>query len=160
MAPPRALAVAYILAVAALPTHALVQVTPDMKSFGTAIKGGSCHPGVEITVFEHVVNGTNGVVTQMWHAGTRGDPRMRVYVDDEVSSGQAAVDYLVTLAHGLKEVDIGTYPFQSDNFGHTHNMGRERPPGEPRASNAGNVAASPPHSPRHPSPAAHTRPVS
>jgi len=49
-----------------------------MTTFGVAIKAGHCKAGVEITVFEHNISGSNGVITQMWHAGTLGDPRMRM----------------------------------------------------------------------------------
>jgi len=102
-----------------------------MRSFGVAIKAGSCKTGVEQTVFEHVLSSGSdtGVITQMWHAGTRGDPRMRIYVDSEVEesanseSNNVAIDYSVSLAHGLAPEDDGAWPWQSERFGHTHNMG-------------------------------------
>jgi len=59
-----------------------------------------------------------------WSLGSAFTPDS--YVDEEVGTEAAAVDYLVTYAHGLNEVDIGAYPFQSENFGHTHNMGQYR----------------------------------
>ena len=78
-----------------------------MSSFGVAIKHGvGCGPDKEVVVFEHTLSAhaTHGVITQMWHGGTRGDPRMRVYVDEEVGTNHAAVDYTVSLAHGLAPV--------------------------------------------------------
>ena len=78
-----------------------------MSSFGVAIKHGvGCGPDKEVVVFEHALSAqaTHGVITQMWHGGTAGDPRMRVYVDEEVGTNHAAVDYTVSLAHGLAPV--------------------------------------------------------
>lgn len=66
------------LALLLSPAAGLIQVSPNMTTFGVAIKAGHCKAGVEITVFEHNISGSNGVITQMWHAGTLGDPRMRV----------------------------------------------------------------------------------
>ena len=88
-----------------------------------AIKAGHCNPGEEQTLFTHNVStgSSHGVVTQQWHAGTHGDPIVRVYVDDETSD--PAIQYAIALAHGLAAKDNGTYPFQSALFGHTHNMG-------------------------------------
>jgi hypothetical protein len=105
----------------------LVPVDGTMRSFGVAIKAGSCKKGEEQTIFEHNVSAgaatTHGVISSMWHAGTRGDPRVRIYVDSEVGTDFAEVDYNVSLAHGLSTDDNGTYPWQSERFGHTHNMG-------------------------------------
>jgi hypothetical protein len=86
--------------------RALVPVDSTMRSFGVAIKAGKCVQGVEQLVFEHAIVSqtpgapSHGVITQQWHAGTRGDPRMRVYVDEEADANAAgkletpAVDYL------------------------------------------------------------------
>ena len=80
-------------------------------------------------MFEHTLAAgkQNGVITQMWHAGTRGDPRVRIYVDTEIDNAtvasKPAVDYTVSLAHGLAPEDDGAWPWQSERFGHTHNMG-------------------------------------
>ena len=88
---------------------ALLPVDPSMRSFGVAIKGAACDcpdatpqqqggvPCSEQVIFEHSLDSgaTHGVVTQMWHAGELpsgvGDPRMRVYVDEEVGTAHAAV---------------------------------------------------------------------
>jgi hypothetical protein len=50
---------------------------------------------------------------------------MRIYTDAEVVSQTTtpAIDYNVSLAHGLSEDEHGTYPWQSERFGHTHDMG-------------------------------------
>eukprot|EP00656_Telonema_subtile_P057187 TRINITY_DN9350_c0_g1_i1.p1 TRINITY_DN9350_c0_g1~~TRINITY_DN9350_c0_g1_i1.p1 ORF type:complete len:369 (-),score=83.37 TRINITY_DN9350_c0_g1_i1:119-1225(-) len=107
----------------------LVPVDSTMSTFGVAIKAHLCsctsQGCAEQELFSHNISdtATHGVITQMWHAGTSGDPRMRVYVDDEIGGPSAAVDYPVALAHGLAPEDNGTYPFQSEIFGHTHNMG-------------------------------------
>jgi hypothetical protein len=89
----------------------------------------------EQTLFEHTVSpgAKHGVITQIWHAGEPGwgrthlgDPRMRVYVDEEVGAAAAspAVDYKIALAHGMAARDnASTFPFASDLFGHTHTMG-------------------------------------
>jgi hypothetical protein len=64
----------------------------------------------EQTLFEHTLSdgASHGVITNVWHAGEPGwgaghlgDPRMRVYVDEEVNAtdgGEPAVDYTVALA--------------------------------------------------------------
>jgi hypothetical protein len=85
-----------------LMAHALVPIDSSMRSFGVAIKAGTCKTGVEQLMFENNVTmvGGHGVITQQWHAGTRGDPRMRVYVDEEADAQAAGqlevpdVDYL------------------------------------------------------------------
>ena len=76
-------------------------------------------------MFEHTLSAqaTHGVITQMWHGGTGGDPRMRVYVDEEVGTNHAAVDYTVSLAHGLAPEDNQTWPWQSSVFARTHITG-------------------------------------
>ena len=88
-----------------------------MSSFGVAIKHGvACGPDAkETTIFEHTVSAgaTHGVITSMWHGGTHGDLRMRVYVDDEFDrtyngDDGPAVDYTVSLAHGLAPEDNQT----------------------------------------------------
>lgn len=98
-----------------------------VASFGVATKHGKCAGLREVTVFEHTVSstGSHGVITSMWHGGTRGDPRMRVYVDAELDgdSVDPAVDYTVALAHGLAPEDNATWPWQSRLFGRTHFMG-------------------------------------
>ena len=88
---------------------ALLPVDPNMRSFGVAIKGAACDcpdatpqqqggvPCSEQVIFEHSLSSgaTRGSITQMWHAGELpsgvGDPRMRVYVDEEVGTTHAAV---------------------------------------------------------------------
>jgi hypothetical protein len=90
----------------------------------------------EQTLFEHTLSdgASHGVITNVWHAGEPGwgaghlgDPRMRVYVDEEVNAtdgGEPAVDYTVALAHGISSRDnTTTFPFSSSLFGHTHTMG-------------------------------------
>ena len=96
-----------------------------MSSFGVAIKHGrGCGPD-EQTLFEHNLSTTamHGVITQMWHGGTHGDPRMCVYVDEEIGTGRAAVDYTVSLVHGLAPAENRTWPWQSELFGRTLIMG-------------------------------------
>ena len=62
-----------------------------------------------------------------WGSARLGDPRMRIYVDEEVnmsSGADPAVDYTVALAHGISARDNATtFPFSSSLFGHTHTMG-------------------------------------
>ena len=91
---------------------ALLPVDPSMRSFGVAIKGAACDcpdestpqqdgvpsvPCSEQVIFEHSLGSgaTHAVISQMWHAGELpsgvGDPRMRVYVDEEVGTPHAAV---------------------------------------------------------------------
>ena len=87
---------------------ALLPVDPSMRSFGVAIKGAACdcpdatpqgedEPCSEQVIFEHSLGSgaTHGSIRQMWHAGELpsgvGDPRMRVYVDEEVGTPHAAV---------------------------------------------------------------------
>ena len=100
-----------------------------MSSFGVAIKDAkcSCAAGacLEQLLFEHTLSeaASMGVITGMWHAGTLGDPRMRVYVDSEVGGSTADVDYTVSLAHGLAPEADGIYPFEAKTFGHTHTTG-------------------------------------
>jgi hypothetical protein len=110
---------------------ALTAVDSTMRSFGVAIKASSCKAGQEVLVFEHnnTAGSTHGVVQQQWHAGTRGDPRMRLYVDGEAdahTSGSPlppSVDYAVSYAHGLSPNQTAVFPWQSDTAGHTHDMG-------------------------------------
>ncbi len=45
-----------------------VPVTPDMKSFSSAIKGGNINANVEKTLYEHST-GQPGVVTEQWFTG-------------------------------------------------------------------------------------------
>jgi hypothetical protein len=99
----------------------LVPIDISMSSFGVAIKAGHCGAGVEKLLFEHNVSAlatkTHGVITQQWHAGTRGDPRMRIYVDDEADqhvdggTNTPAIDYDVSLAHGLSPNQTGVFPW-------------------------------------------------
>lgn len=117
---------------------ALTPVDSSMRSFGVAIKAGKCLKDKEVLLFEHNTTSTaassvtHGVIQQQWHAGTHGDPRMRIYVDDEAdahasssssSMDSPAVDYLVSYAHGLSPHQDGVYPWQSQTAGHTHTMG-------------------------------------
>lgn len=53
----------------------------------------------------------NGVTTQICHAGTCGDPRVRIYVDTEIDNATVAskppLIIRVSLAHGLAPEDDG-----------------------------------------------------
>ena len=45
-----------------------VPVTPDMKSFSSAIKGGNLPSNTEKTLYEHST-GQAGVITEQWFTG-------------------------------------------------------------------------------------------
>ena len=45
-----------------------VPVTPDMKTFSSAIKGGSLPANTEKTLYEHNT-GQAGVITEQWFTG-------------------------------------------------------------------------------------------
>ena len=75
--------------------------------FGIGTPDGELPPGVEYTLFDYNVTGTNGAMLTQFQLYGTGDPlsfngfndtRIRYFVDDEKV---ASVDYLLYLAHGM-----------------------------------------------------------
>ena len=57
-----------LLAFSARDTHGSIPVTPLMRSFSSAIKGGSYNANEEKTFYERNT-GTLGVITEQWFTG-------------------------------------------------------------------------------------------
>ena len=79
--------------------EAAVPVTPNMRTFSHAIKGGNLMNNSENIVFEH--NPGPGIVTEQWFAGhgcMDEDTVMKIYIDGETTP---SLDFNLYLAHGI-----------------------------------------------------------
>lgn len=89
------LSLAAVLAV----TNCYVQVTPSMKSFSSAIKGGHLAANSEKILYNR--SSGPGVITEQWFTGLGvmdENTRIQIYIDDE---SQASLDFQLLLAHGI-----------------------------------------------------------
>lgn len=77
-----------------------IEVTSNMRSFSSAIKGGTITANVEKIMYEHNT-GQPGVVTEQWFTGIGvmdENMRIRIYIDGETSP---SLDFQLLLAHGI-----------------------------------------------------------
>jgi len=72
-----------------------------MKTFSSAIKGGTLEANQEKILYEHST-GQPGVITEQWFTGGNAmdqDTRIRIYIDNET---EASLDFQLFLAHGIR----------------------------------------------------------
>lgn len=89
-----------LLACLLYPSVAVVPVQPGMKSFSSAIKGGTLDGNQEKVLYEHDT-GHPGVITEQWFTGVKvmdQDTRIRIYIDMET---EPSLDFQLFLAHGI-----------------------------------------------------------
>ncbi|XP_019852024.1 PREDICTED: uncharacterized protein LOC109581954 isoform X2 [Amphimedon queenslandica] len=102
-----------------------VPVTPDMKTFSSAIKGGSLPANTEKTLYEHST-GQAGVITEQWFTGggaMNEDTRIRIYIDGETT---ASIDFMLLLAHGIggtEATEKGNIPWGTKRIAHAADGG-------------------------------------
>uniref|UniRef100_A0A1X7UWK7 Uncharacterized protein n=1 Tax=Amphimedon queenslandica TaxID=400682 RepID=A0A1X7UWK7_AMPQE len=102
-----------------------VPVTPDMKSFSSAIKGGHLAANTEKTLYEHST-GQAGVITEQWFTGKgvmNEDARIRIYIDGETT---ASIDFMLLLAHGVggtEATEVGNIPWGTNRIAHAADGG-------------------------------------
>jgi hypothetical protein len=112
-------AVLSILLAALTTTVGNVQVTPGMKSFSNAIKGGHLAANVEMVLYNHSTG--PGVITEQWFTGQHvmdENARIRIYIDGET---EASLDFQLFLAHGIgtgEAEDSPNIPWGMRRIGH------------------------------------------
>ena len=113
------IAVLLILLTALTRTVCYVQVTPDMKSFSSAIKGGHLDANVEMVLYNRSTG--PGVITEQWFTGQGvldENARIRIYTDGET---EASLDFQLFLAHGIgtgEAEDSPNIPWGMRRIGH------------------------------------------
>ncbi|XP_062503637.1 uncharacterized protein LOC134180488 [Corticium candelabrum] len=96
-----------------------VQVTPNMKSFSSAIKGGSLASNKEKILYSRSTG--PGVITEQWFTGREAmneDTRIRIYIDGET---EASLDFQLFLAHGIgagEAQEVGNIPWGTNRIAH------------------------------------------
>jgi len=104
---------------------AAVPVQPGMKTFSSAIKGGTLEANQEKILYEHNT-GQPGIITEQWFTGSGAmdqDTTIRIYIDNET---EASLDFQLFLAHGIgcsESIEVNNIPWGTRRIAHSADGG-------------------------------------
>ena len=91
-----------------------------MKSFSSALKTAYLNANEETVIYENIEG--PGVISELWFTGSLDEnTTLRIYVDDDYESNQAAIDCLLYKCHNIgytQEIEGQYTPWSTKRVGH------------------------------------------